>query len=122
MTGRRKKADRVNRALCGFVVAELRKRRGITQNTAAARAGLSQSTLSRIESGKAPLDWHAIFDLLQVCGSELGEFCGKTKRAQEVLRKLQEVVAVDAADLDLRLLRGLCAAAACAAVREKPGA
>lgn len=121
MTGRSNKGDRINRALRGFVLAELRKTSGITQNTAAARAGLAQSTLSRIERGKAPLDWQAGFDLLQVCGSGLGEFCGKTRRALEVLDKLQAVLAVDGTKLDWRILQGLCAAAACAVVRGKAG-
>jgi transcriptional regulator with XRE-family HTH domain len=56
----------------GLAVAELRRRRGVTQAQLAAQAGLQQSTLSRFEVGRVgEFGSRKLLRLLELLGAEL---------------------------------------------------
>jgi transcriptional regulator with XRE-family HTH domain len=73
-------APRPDQAVLGQVIAGLRKARKINQGELAARIGLTQSTLSRIESGLAIPDALMLRSLAHALGvtpNELFELVGK---------------------------------------------
>jgi putative transcriptional regulator len=70
------KLDRENRQRAmegGTVVKGLRDKRGWTQGELAERAGVTQETVSNVESGKWPYSLSVAFDLSKALGVNVGE-------------------------------------------------
>ena len=55
----------------GQLVREARRRAGLTQRQLAARSGLSQAAVARIESGETSASFERIVELVRACGFDL---------------------------------------------------
>jgi transcriptional regulator with XRE-family HTH domain len=55
----------------GQLVREARRRAGLTQRQLAARSGLSQAAVARIESGETSTSFERIVGLVRACGFDL---------------------------------------------------
>jgi transcriptional regulator with XRE-family HTH domain len=55
----------------GQLVREARRRAGFTQRQLAARGGLSQAAVARIESGETSASFERIVQLIRACGFDL---------------------------------------------------
>ncbi len=76
-------SDRPQPAL-GKAIRQLREKRGVTQESLGADAGITERTLSLIESGNANPKWATVADIADALGVSMGE-----------LAKLADKVAAD---------------------------
>jgi transcriptional regulator with XRE-family HTH domain len=53
------------------LVRKARKRAGLTQTDLAARAGMSRSAISRLESGRPDVSLNDVIHLVRLCGLDL---------------------------------------------------
>lgn len=67
----------------GRVIAQLRERRGLTQGAIAARVGIAQSTLSRIEKGHLVPDAALVRSLAAALGTTAARLTAMVERAME---------------------------------------
>jgi transcriptional regulator with XRE-family HTH domain len=66
--------DHMKRNFVGQKVRRLRKERGMTQSELAARIGIIQSDLCRMEKGEYKVGLDSLFKILEVFGMNIGEF------------------------------------------------
>lgn len=65
-------SDRPQPAL-GKAVRQLREKRGATQDSLSAEAGITERTLSLIESGNANPKWATVADIANALGVSMGQ-------------------------------------------------
>lgn len=82
--------QKVYTLVLGKVVAELRKRQGDSQETFAAKTGLTQPTLSRLERGKSMPDAFAHRQIARALGLTETEL---NQRVDEVMKRTEEAAA-----------------------------
>ena len=82
---------RVRKDFVGQRVRTLRKERALTQSDLAARIGIIQSDLCRMEKGEYRVGLDTLLKVLQVFGMEIGEFFeeGPASRPAEEAELLQ---------------------------------
>ena len=67
----------------GVRLREIRKSRGLSQDQLAAKAGVPQSTVSRIETGKtSAIEFSVLDKLSSALGCEPGELIVRTKKGR----------------------------------------
>ena len=69
-----KPSRRRHQVLVGEKIRELRKARGWTQAELAARVGVQQSDLCRMETGEYKVSLDTLFSTLSIFGIDIGEF------------------------------------------------
>jgi transcriptional regulator with XRE-family HTH domain len=65
-------SDRPQPAL-GKAIRQLREKRGVTQESLGADAGITERTLSLIEGGKANPKWATVADIAAALGVSMGQ-------------------------------------------------
>jgi len=82
----------------GTKIRQLRKERDLTQAELAARIGVQQSDLCRMENGEYKVSLDTLFRILSVFGMEIGEFfrgdapaASPSDSEQEILRLVQRL-------------------------------
>lgn len=82
-------AAQVRNIVLGQIVAQLRARQGLDQNTFAHRAGMAQSSVSRLERGQSSLDWQTfgrVAETLSTTPEELNRLVDAGEaRAQRII-------------------------------------
>jgi len=74
MTKATKPRKRKNGLLVGFRIRTLRKERNLTQSDLAARVGIQQSDLCRMETGEYKVSLETLFKILTVFEMNIAEF------------------------------------------------
>ena len=77
----------------GEVLRQLRGQRGLSQSVLAARSGLNQSTISRLECGKAP-GFKVVALAMLLAGLERGEDYAQTVWLQPAVPGWQQLMAM----------------------------
>ena len=79
-----KAGKRRQQVLVGEKIRELRKSRSLTQAELAARVGIQQSDLCRMETGEYKVSLDILFRILGVFGMQIGEFFQETARDHDL--------------------------------------
>lgn len=82
MSRRMRHSERPQPAL-GKAIRRLRDKRGMTQETLAAKANLTGRSLSAIETGKANPTWATVGDLAAALGASMSELAKESEKLQE---------------------------------------
>jgi len=72
----------------------IRKERGLTQSALAARIGVQQSDLCRMENGEYKVSLDTLFRILGVFGMPIGEFFREETAAPSASDQAREIVAI----------------------------
>jgi transcriptional regulator with XRE-family HTH domain len=83
----------MKRNFVGMKVRRLRKERSMTQSELAARIGIIQSDLCRMEKGEYKVGLDSLFKILEVFGMNIGEFFDE--RGASASPALEEAELVD---------------------------
>ena len=107
------------------LIVEARRRAGLTQSDLADRAGTTQSSIARWESGRSEPSFHNVVRLLRLCGFVLDVHLepyddglrDDWSQAQAVLRRTPESISAEATRLHAFFQEGQRAMAAALAAR-----
>lgn len=82
----------MKRDFVGQKIRSLRKDRAMTQSELAARIGILQSDLCRMEKGEYRVGLDTLFKILAVFGMNIGEFFGERTSQEAASDELDELV------------------------------
>ena len=79
----RRAVKRRQQFMVGIKIRELRKARSLTQAELAAKVGVQQSDLCRMETGEYKVSLDTLFRILAIFGMNIGEFFREAMEAPE---------------------------------------
>ena len=79
----RRAVKRRQQFLVGIKIRELRKARSLTQAELAAKIGIQQSDLCRMETGEYKVSLDTLFRILSIFGMDIGEFFREAMKAPD---------------------------------------